>query len=221
MIASPTIVILAAGHSRRLGNPKALARVHGVSLLRRTARLLSPWTRAAMVVIVPPKCGRYLRELRGFPVRVRRNPRRGEGLAASVRLGVASARYAPAALFVPVDLAALSRRDIARLIARWRAGRRRLVARRIDAAAPGSGGDAAGGTPLILPKRFYTAALALRGDTGLRAVVAAVGAPDRVLIAVPSAAADVDTPEDLARARRRLRVTTPESARAGSRPRFP
>jgi len=203
MIASPTIVILAAGHSRRLGCPKALARVHGASLLRRTARLLAPLTCAALVVIVPPKCGRYLRELRGCRVRLLRNPGRGEGLAASVRLGVRSARYAPAALLVPADLAALSRSEIARLIGRWRAGRRRLVARRIDAAG-GSGrrGGASGGTPLILPKRFYAAALALRGDTGLRAVVAALADADRRLVSMPSAAADVDTPEDLARARR-------------------
>lgn len=199
MIASPTIVILAAGHSRRLGSPKALARVHGVSLLRRTARLLAPLTRAALVVIVPPKCGRYLRELRGCRVRLLRNPARGEGLAASVRLGVQSARYAPAALLVPADLAALSRYEIARLIGRWRAGRRRLVARRIDAAG---GSGRRGGTPLILPKRFYAAALALRGDTGLRAVVAALADADRRLVSMPSAAADVDTPQDLARARR-------------------
>ncbi len=218
-------MILAAGHSRRLGIPKALARVHGESLLRRTVRVLAPLASAAMLVIVPPKCGRYRRELRGLRVRLCRNPRRGEGLAASVRVGVDSARYAPAALLVPVDLAALSRREIGHLIGCWRASRRRLVARRIDAATPGGGGrrgDAAGGTPLILPRRFYAAALALHGDTGLRALVAALGDADRRLIAVPSAAADVDTPEDLARARRRiLLVTAPVSGRAGSRPRFP
>lgn len=199
-------MILAAGHSRRLGIPKALARVHGESLLRRTARVLAPLASAALLVIVPPKCGRYRRELRGLRVRLCRNPRRGEGLAASVRLGVGGARYAPAALLVPVDLAALSRREIGHLIGCWRASRRRLVARRIDAASPGGGrcGDAAGGTPLILPRRFYAAALALHGDTGLRALVAALGGADRRLIAVPSAAADVDTPEDLARARRRI-----------------
>src|SRR5271155_2813035 len=42
--ALPTlrVLILAAGLSRRLGQPKALARVHGVSLIRRLLLLLAP-----------------------------------------------------------------------------------------------------------------------------------------------------------------------------------
>jgi len=199
MTPRPTFVILAAGHSRRLGKPKALARVRGVSLLRRTADLLAPLAGAALLVVVPPRAARYRHELRGHRVRLCVNPRRSEGLATSVRLGVARARHACAVLILPVDLAALSRRDVARLIGRWRAARRRLVARRLGAA----GTAARGAAPLILPKRLYHATLELQGDAGLKDFVAALAAPDLKLIDLPSAAADVDTRADLATARRR------------------
>jgi len=188
------IVILAAGFSRRLKAPKAFARVKGVTLLRRTAGVLAPCSDADLIVIAPPQRGRYRVELRRLSAVTLPNPRRSLGLSSSVRLGLSRARYASAILFVPVDLARLHGRDIARLIAAWRASRRKLVARRIVAG---------GGTPLILPRHLFAAASRVAGDVGLRGVLRAVHDDERRLVALPSAATDVDTPEDLARARRK------------------
>lgn len=187
------IVILAAGFSRRLKAPKALARVQNVTLLRRTASVLAPYANAELIVIAPPQRGRYRLELRRLGAVVHANPHRSLGLSSSVRLGLARARYASAILFVPVDLAKLRGRDIARLIAGWRAARRKIIARRIDAG---------GGTPLILPRRLFAAASRIEGDAGLREVLREAHADERRVVHLPSAGLDVDTPEDLARARR-------------------
>jgi CTP:molybdopterin cytidylyltransferase MocA len=62
-----------------------------------------------------------------------------------------------------------------------------------------------GGVPLILPRWLYARALEVTGDIGLRDLVSALPAPQRVLLNLPSAALDVDTPQDLRAARRRLR----------------
>jgi molybdenum cofactor cytidylyltransferase len=191
----PQIVILAAGYSQRLGRPKALVRIRGQSLLRRTARLLAPWAASPMLCVVPPHCARYAFEVRGLSVRLVPNVRRAFGLSSSVRIGMQRSRYAAGWLFVPVDLAELRRRDIARLVGTWRASRRRVAARRVGPR---------GGTPLILPKWLAPAAARIQGDMGLRELIAALHTANLICIEMPSAASDVDTTQDLHRARRRI-----------------
>ncbi len=105
---------------------------------------------------------------------------------------------------MPVDLAALRCRDVARLIAAWRAARRKLVARRIGPA---------GGTPLILPRRLFPVAARIEGDAGLRDVLRAARADERRFVPMPSAGLDVDTRADLARAPR-ARAAAGAGARA-------
>jgi molybdenum cofactor cytidylyltransferase len=190
----PQILILAAGFSRRLGTPKALVRVHGLSLIRRTVTLMAPFA-AKTIVVIPPRAARYRIELRGLNVTYVANLQRATGMSSSVRRGVAQARYSPAVLVVPVDLANLRRRDIARLIARWSAARRRVVARSLGAH---------GGSPLILPRWLYAPALRIAGDMGLRELVGQLPAQHLVRVSLPSAAQDIDTLPDLRQARRRF-----------------
>jgi molybdenum cofactor cytidylyltransferase len=195
------VLILAAGFSSRLGQPKALARVRTVSLLRRTLMLAAHFGPAKIIVVLPRQGARYRIEARGLKVIFAANPRRADGLSSSLRRGMARARFSSALLLLPVDLAALQPRDVARLILRWRAARRCVIARRV-----GQLGEAArGGVPLILPRWLYSRALGVTGDIGLRDVVGGLPVRQRVLLNLPSAAMDVDTPQDLRAARRRLR----------------
>ena len=185
---------MAAGLSSRLGRPKALVRVQGVSLLRRTLELLEPVARPfKIVVVVPPRSIRYRLEFDPRKVDFVVNPRRHAGLSTSVRAGVRRAWCSAGILLVPVDLVALDASDIVRLVSHWRASRRRVVARRI--------GDYPG-TPLILPRALYRDSLRVSGGTGLRNLAATLRA-DRVrLVNLASAEADLDNPSDLKRARR-------------------
>lgn len=196
------IIVLAAGFSARLGRPKALARVHGVSLIVRTLRVLAPLTDAPIVVVTPPRAGRLRVEVRAHRTVLAENPHRRDGLSSSVRRGLSKGRYAAAVLLVPVDLPYLERRDIERLIARWRGARRRVVARRTD--VPLEGGSA--GTPLIFPRRLYPRARGIGGDIGLKAVVSDLPREEVVFLTLASAEFDVDTVDDLTRARRRFRL---------------
>ncbi len=189
------IVILCAGQSRRLGSPKAIARVRGVAMLRRTARLLATLDAAGMAAVVAPRSRRAALELAGLRCGLHVNRQRSLGLSSSVRVGVAHARAASAVLIVPVDLPHLDRRDLVRLIAAWRASPRRTVARRIGGA---------GGVPLILPRTQFPAVRRLEGDVGLRDWLRVLPADRRRFVPMPSAAADVDSPEDLRAARRRI-----------------
>ena len=204
-VVRPTlyIIILAAGFSSRLGRPKALARVQSTTLLRRTLTLVARFLPAKIAVVLTPRAVRHRIEARGVRVVFKANSGRAAGLSSSVRLGIALARFSPAVLILPVDLAALNSRDVGRLIARWRLGRRRVIATRIGQ----QGGASRGGTPLILPRWLYARALAVTGDRGLGDLVSGLPAQHRVLLDLPSAAWDVDSPADLCTARQRLRRT--------------
>jgi CTP:molybdopterin cytidylyltransferase MocA len=197
---APRIIVLAAGFSSRLGRPKALLRLGGASLLRRTLTLATRVVPAPIILVLPERALRYRVEARGLKMVFAVNRQRSAGLSGSVRQGLRQARQSAAVLLLPVDLAALRERDIARLVGRWRSARRRVVARNV--AAPGMVPQA--GVPLILPRWLYARASGVTGDIGLRELVAEL--PDRhlVLVDLPSAALDVDTVEDLPIARHRL-----------------
>jgi molybdenum cofactor cytidylyltransferase len=190
------IIVLAAGFSSRLGRPKALARVHGVSLLRSTLELAATLKCAKIIAVVARRSARHDAQARGIDVTFVTNSRRNQGLSSSVRRGIAEARYAPAVLLLPVDLGRLKGRELARLIRRWRAAPRSVIARRIGRI---------GAAPLVLPRRLYPRALRITGDVGLRELLAQLPAASRVLVDMPSAASDIDTPQDLKAARRSFR----------------
>jgi molybdenum cofactor cytidylyltransferase len=193
-LSSLKIVVLAAGHSTRLGRPKALANIHGVSLLRRTIAVLSQVTRQNIVVVTAPRATRVRVELRGCRVAFVANHGRARGLSTSVALALRKTRWSAGTLFLPVDFAELAPRDIKRLISRWRGAKRRVAARRISGRAS---------TPLILPKFLYPRARWLTGDVGLRDLVADLHQEQLTLLDISSAAHDIDTAQDLAAARRR------------------
>jgi molybdenum cofactor cytidylyltransferase len=188
------IVVLAAGFSARMGRSKALMKIRGVSLVRRTVAALAPFAVQRIIVVTAPRAWRIRVELRGLPVFFVDNPQRSLGLSTSVVRGLRAARFSGAALLLPMDLAELNPRDIARLIMRWCTAKRRVTARRL--------GDRPS-TPLILPRWLYPRAREIIGDVGLRTLLAGLPTPHRTLLELPSAVRDIDTPEELGAARRR------------------
>src|ERR1700674_3327516 len=190
------IIVLAAGFSSRLGQPKALARVHGLSLLRSTLELAATLKCAKIIAVVGRNSARHRAQAGAVRVTFVANSRRNQGLSSSVRLGIAKARYSPAVLLMPVDLANLKSRELARLVWRWRAAPRCVIARGIGRS---------GAVPLILPRRFYPRALGVVGDVGLRELIAQLPADSRVLVDLPSASLDIDTAQDLKAARHSFR----------------
>lgn len=187
------LVVLAAGFSRRLGRPKALATVRGKNLLTRTIQVLAAFSATRILVIAPVAASRYRIGISAGTATFVQNRRRAGGLSSSVRLGIHLSRYDSAVLLLPVDLVHLSKSDIGRLVARWRGSRRRVAARRIGSGA---------GTPLIVPHWLYARAAQLAGDEGLRDVIRRLPSSALSLVDMPSAITDVDTAQDLERARR-------------------
>ena len=189
-------VLLAAGGSRRLGEPKQLLRLAGQPLVRR-ATLAALQSRAQRVLVVTGAHGeRVEAALAGLAVEYVRCAGWEDGLAASLRAGVtaALARDADASVLVLLaDQPAVDAALLDALIARADTG--------AEIAACEYGGEP--GVPALFAPRFARELLALTGDRGAKALLLRERA-HVALLPFASGALDVDTPEDWQRVSRML-----------------
>lgn len=189
-------VVLAAGMSTRLGQPKQLLDLGGEPLIRRTVgQVAAARSVAEVVVVTGARAAEVAAALQGLPCRLVHNPEYAGGMSTSLRAGVA-------ALGPEVEVAVICLGDqplvgpavIDGLIAALAAGGKSI-------AQPVYGGRR--GNPVAFRRRHFAALLAATGDAGGRAVLAAH--PEEV-VAVPCpdarAALDVDTWADYERLKR-------------------
>lgn len=183
-------VVLAAGGSRRLGEPKQLLRLAGQPLVRRAA-LAALGSRAERTFVVTgAHTERVEAALAGLAVELVRCAAWEAGLAASLRLGVSAALAGGEAsvLLLLADQPAVDSALLDRLITLHQTGRE-IVASHYEGEP---------GVPAIFAPRFARELLGLGGDRGAKALLlrerARVG-----LVPFADGALDVDTPEDWAR----------------------
>jgi molybdenum cofactor cytidylyltransferase len=191
IIPRPWVVLLAAGGSRRFGRPKLLAQVDGETLLRRAARIALGSAPSGCVIVLGSNAARLEQELRGQPVRIVVNRKWRNGLASSLRAGVAALpRSASGALILLADQVAIGPADLELLMAAWRTAPRAIVTAHFDGLR---------GPPAILPRASFRELRSLRGDKGARELLRNVHRPV-IDMSMQRAARDVDVPQDLERA---------------------
>lgn len=197
------VLVLAAGAARRFGSPKQLARLGGEALLQRAVTRATEVAGSAVTVVLGAHAAAIAPLLRHSGVAVLINRHWEEGLASSLRAGIASLPPGCEAVLVTLaDQAAVTHFDLRRLIEAWR--------RQPDWAVAASYAGHVG-VPAILPASTFAALLALRGDVGARPVLAALA--DRcVRVPMPNADVDVDTPEDLQRLETRTSPGGPDGS---------
>jgi molybdenum cofactor cytidylyltransferase len=181
-------VVLAAGASTRFGSAKQLVRVGGRPLLHTAVTRAAEVTGNALIVVLGAGAAQLAPLLKHSPGSVVVNHDWREGLASSIRAGVARLPAAcSAVLLLLADQAAVTADDLRRLAGSWRKQPEHLAAALYDGLC---------GAPAIFPRSSFRALSELRGDSGARALL--MRNPDRVVrVPMPSAAIDVDTPEDL------------------------
>ena len=188
-LPAPHAIVLAAGAASRFGSPKQAARVRGEPLLQLAVSRATAVTGGNVSVVLGAHAAELAPLLRHTAASIVINRDWSEGIASSIRAGIAQLPGScDAALLLLADQAAVTAADLERLLAAWRRCPHEIAAAFYSGMA---------GVPALFPRADFPALRALRGDQGARALLKA--RPDRVTrVPMPTAAVDVDTPEDLA-----------------------
>jgi CTP:molybdopterin cytidylyltransferase MocA len=188
-MATPTIVVLAAGSSSRMrGRDKMLEQIDGTPLLSLMAGRAVKAGAPVRVVLGPGQDSRRA-TLSGLPVEIV-EATGTDGMAASIRAGVTG--LTTPVLIVLADMPGITARDLYLMVS-LHAHAPRAILRAATA-------DGRPGHPVLFPADMVPELGRLRGDDGARALIAR---QDRRLHLLPleddRARLDLDTPEDWAR----------------------
>jgi CTP:molybdopterin cytidylyltransferase MocA len=180
-------IVLAAGASKRLGEPKQLATIAGETLLQRAVRTVREAGCTPIVVVLGAAYVEILahNQLRdAMPVI---NDKWQEGMASSIRLGVRTlqsiANDAEGALLMTCDQPAVTAQHLKLLMVKQEVKASRYAGRT--------------GVPAYFPNKYFPQLISLTGDSGARTLLAQARYEDLL-----HGELDIDTAEDLATARK-------------------
>ncbi|MGB8509744.1 MAG: nucleotidyltransferase family protein [Pyrinomonadaceae bacterium] len=189
------IIVLAAGASSRMGEPKQLLRYEGETLLGRAVRAALE-TRCRPVVVVLGACADALRaEVDATGALVVVNQAWAEGMSSSIRLGLSALGTSTsgeldAAVLLLCDQPFVTSGIIMQLIDAYLERRPMLIASEYEV-----GGERTRGVPALFSRALFPELMKLRGAEGAKRIITRHES-DAAFIAVPAAAFDVDTPDD-------------------------
>jgi CTP:molybdopterin cytidylyltransferase MocA len=180
-----TAVVLAAGASTRMGRPKALLPLDGVTFAERIAAIAIEGGAAEVLFVLGPPHGDAIREALPAGVAWTWNPAPERGMLSSAQAGVAALHHATAAALIwPVDVPLVAPETVRNL----------LAAEQHRIAVPQHAGR--GGHPLRIPASLFRELLAIPVERSLRDLLADPARVLRVDVADPAILRDVDTPAD-------------------------
>jgi molybdenum cofactor cytidylyltransferase len=182
------VVVLAAGASSRFGSTKQLVRVNGRPLMLTAVSRAVELAGHSVTVVLGAHAGELAPLLRHSPAAVAINRDWTEGIASSIREGVAhAAATADGVLIALADQAAVTTEDLRRLSGLWRRDPTSIAAAQYAGAV---------GVPAIFPRWCFRELLELRGDRGAQMLLQR-HVDKLVRLPMPSAELDIDRPEDL------------------------
>ena len=206
MSPQPAAIVLAAGASTRLGQPKQLIRIDGESLLRRTARLAAETACLPIFIVLGYEAGRMIPELAGLHVHPLVNEAWSEGMGSSLRCGAqALSRLNPqpsAALLLVCDQPRLSAAHLHALLARQA---------ETGAAITASGYAGRAGVPAVFAASLFPELLLAQGDRGARDLIRSYAQPLETL-PWSDGELDLDLPDDLERVAPVSRTPAPKES---------
>jgi len=184
------IVILAAGASTRLGKPKQLLQYHGKTLLDHSVNEAINAKADAVVVILGKNADLLQNKIDNQKVNVVINKDWEEGMAASVRLGLATLLkikpYIDAVIFMVCDQPHISSLVLNELITRQQKTTKQIV-------TCNYGGSI--GPPALFHKKYFRELAKVKGDIGARNIIQQ-NMNDVATILFPEGKIDIDTQED-------------------------
>jgi molybdenum cofactor cytidylyltransferase len=182
------VVVLAAGASSRFGSAKQLIRVNGRPLMLSVVSRAVELAGHSVTVVLGANAAELAPLLRHSPASVAINRDWSEGIASSIREGLAHAPpTADGVLIALADQAAVTTEDLRRLAGVWRRNPASIATAQYAGTV---------GVPAIFPRWCFRDLNELRGDRGAQVLLHRH--VDRLVrLSMPSAELDIDRPEDL------------------------
>ena len=184
-------IVLAAGASTRLGQPKQLLQMNGESLLHRTVRLATGARCTPIFVVLGFEAERMQRETADLDVRVVLNPEWQSGMGSSLRSGMEALmreRQLPQKVVLLLsDQPMLSSEILFNLVKKSAETGSLLVASSYTGSL---------GVPAVFHKELYPDLQKVEGDKGAREVIQ-MYRDQTSSIDFPEGVIDIDTVQDL------------------------
>lgn len=183
-------VVLAAGSSSRMGQPKLLLPLGGEPIVRRVARQVAGAGFDDVLVVVGSDHERIVAALDGLSLRTVLNPDHATGMGSSFRAAIGALADSSAAMFALADQPLVTADEFRRLREAYQEKKAGIVSVRYgDVTAP----------PHLFDRTYFPELAIL--EHGARPVLQRHLAATTILRFPPELLLDVDTPEDYERAK--------------------
>lgn len=192
MSAGHAALLLAAGGSARLGRPKQLLSRESEPLVHRAARLALATAPSRLLVVLGAQREAVAQALADLSCECIAHAGWRAGLGSSLAAAAPQLQGADAVLVLACDQPALELRHLQALLEGARAAASGCAATRHGAAL---------GVPAVVPGAWFADASTLAGDRGFGARLRTQPPGAVFALQAPELAFDLDTPNDLARAR--------------------
>ena len=193
IVKNCAVVILAAGASERLGEPKQLLVYKGSSLLKRAVAEAVKSNAEKVIVVLGAKADIMRKELNENEVHIVINSEWEEGMASSIRSGINTlleiSASAEAAILMPCDQPYVSASLLNELISKQEETGKRIIACDYGEAL---------GPPSLFHRDLFSELLMLEGDAGAKKIVQNHG-DDVATVLFTKGSVDIDTAEDYQR----------------------
>lgn len=190
LIRSAPIVILAAGRSARLGRPKQLLSVDGISLLRRSVYTAVASGMGPVYVTIGSNAEPVLADLEGMPATAVMNHDWKEGMASSIRAGLKRVLQddptADGVLLMVCDQPAVDANTLKRLA---------VLQREADTPVAASSFAGTTGPPALFHRALFDELMGLSGDTGAKRLIKR-HSKEAAFLECPEGERDIDTEAD-------------------------
>ncbi len=190
MPGSVALVLLAAGASTRMGQPKQLLPYHGRTLLRHAAETAVATGCSPLTLVTGAVHEALAAEVADLPFQVVHNSDWQTGMASSIQAGLAAATcFKPKACLIMLSDQPLVTPELLR----------QLVAQQQQTQAPvvAAAYGETFGVPAIFDRSMFAALSQLQGTQGANRLIAGLGSAVGH-VAFPAGLLDVDTPEQYA-----------------------
>jgi molybdenum cofactor cytidylyltransferase len=187
-------IVLAAGASRRLGQPKQLIKLGGETLIERAIRLANEAGAAPVIVVLGAHFEIVCASITLNEAILSINNQWERGIASSIHSGLRTldvvAKEASGVLIMSCDQPRLRAAHLHALIEAFIAQNQPAIAASAYAGVHG--------IPAVFPRSMFAKLLALRGDKGARALLNNPPCPV-IALAFEGGEVDIDEPGDLAK----------------------